>query len=401
MSRSRNFTCYITSDDRDAIVKSLENKVTWYIGQDETGAHGMKHIQLMFGYKNAKTVDAVIKQTQIATVQIVRDPEATLQYCTDDRKRDPHGKVHAYGNVPAFSKKADKSLIEEAIETGDYDAAMKIIEDKDPIYYISNQKKLSVYFASKFDKSDKGLYDINQFVVSRIHDFKLVHVFIGSTGLGKTQFALSHFKNPLHIRDKEDWRRFSTTTDGIILDDLDFPKWSPLTFLKLLDIENPITQNIKYGSVRVPAGIPRIICVNHEELLWPGNIHEETRSACMRRMKIHHFHGKLFGPKPSPEKDYSKYFQKYQRPPVPVLGESRKNNHFRSPEVALPVPTTSHVDEKENNFRSPEVDFRSSEGLNLTQEIFPTSTNLSFLNSEFGVDTVDFASHVNDIFKDL
>ncbi|KAK9722557.1 hypothetical protein QE152_g19596 [Popillia japonica] len=116
MSRSRNFTCYISSPDQDAIVKSLENKVTWYIGQDEVGAHGMKHIQLMFGYKNAKTVDAVIKQTQITTVQIVRDPEATLQYCTDDRKRDPQGKVHAYGNIPAFSKKADKSLIEEAID---------------------------------------------------------------------------------------------------------------------------------------------------------------------------------------------------------------------------------------------------------------------------------------------
>ncbi|GJQ68733.1 hypothetical protein Trydic_g15350, partial [Trypoxylus dichotomus] len=89
---------------------------------------------------------------------------------------------------------------------------------------------------------------------------------------------------PLHVRDDEDWRRLTRTTDGIVLDDLDFRKWSPATYLKLLDIAKPVTQNIKYGSVRVPAGTPRFLIVNSMDMLWPARMHPATKMACERAL---------------------------------------------------------------------------------------------------------------------
>ncbi|GJQ77740.1 hypothetical protein Trydic_g5901, partial [Trypoxylus dichotomus] len=148
-----------------------------------------------------------------------------------------------------------KHLIEAAVSTGTYDAAMRMVETNDPVWYIGAQKMLSNYFESKFQivdrqNADRSAYGRETFVREFVTDFRTVRVLVGRTGLGKTEYALAHFRQLLYVRDDEDWRRLTRTTDGIVLDDLDFRKWSPATYLKLLNIAKPVTQNIKYGSVR-------------------------------------------------------------------------------------------------------------------------------------------------------
>lgn len=297
-SRYRTFNTMLVGTDRNEKLKNMEGYVDWYIGQNETSKNGMEHIQLMFGFKFNKTLEAVIKKLKDENIQITNDPNAMLKYCTNEEKRDKDTEILVYGDVPNFSRKCNNEMIESALACPTYEEAMKYMESNDVLYFIQNQKKLSFYFEQKYNKNDHSLYKKEDFDMPLIPIPKnIVLVFIGATGLGKTQFALAHFKYPLHIRDKEDWRRLNGITDGIVLDDLDFANWSPLTFLKLLDVENPITQNVKYGSVRIRAGLPRIICCNHEDLLWPKNIHDETKAACKRRMVIHTFHTKLFGVK--------------------------------------------------------------------------------------------------------
>lgn len=292
--KSRNFCAYIAGENKREIVNEWMQEADWLIGQDEVGSHGLEHIQVMMGFKNARSLNAVRNKFQNANIQIVSDPEKMLKYVTDESKRAEGGELYNSGDVPSFIRKVNKSVIDEALKEPSFEDAMALIENTDKIFFIQNQKKLHFYFTQKFDSHDVALFKPNEFNMSCFTNFDKVLVFIGATGLGKTQFALAHFKYPLHVRDKEDWRRFSTKITGIILDDLDFPSWSPLTFLKLLDTETPITQNVKYGSVRIPSGIPRIICVNHEDLLWPRTIHEETRKACERRITIHYFYDKLF-----------------------------------------------------------------------------------------------------------
>ncbi|GJQ87271.1 hypothetical protein Trydic_g8738, partial [Trypoxylus dichotomus] len=167
-----------------------------------------------------------------------------------------------------------KHLIKAAVSTGTYDPAMRMIVDH--LY------------------ADRSAYGRETFVREFVTDFRTVRVLVGRTGLGKTEYALAHFRQLLHVRDDEDWRRLTRTTDGIVLDDLDYRKWSPATYLKFLDIAKPVTQNIKYGSVRVPAGTPRFLIVNSMDLLWPARMHPATKMACERRMTVEHLVEPLF-----------------------------------------------------------------------------------------------------------
>lgn len=250
----------------------------------------------MFGFTNPRSLNATQTLMQDQGIQPVFDSNSMAKYVTDETKRAEDGELISWGEVPTFRNKVTTNLIEEALAEGSYEKAMNHIEINDRLYYISHNKQLSLYFTQKFQISDQSLYHPDDFNIPPMNDILAtrVLVFIGPTGIGKTQFALSHFQRPLHIRDKEDWGRYSNQTDGIVLDDLDFPNWSPLTFLKLLDMEMPITQNIKYGHVRIAANTPRIICCNDEDLLWPKNIHPETRNACMRRIHIAEFRTPLY-----------------------------------------------------------------------------------------------------------
>lgn len=335
--KGRHFCAYIRGEDRKETLKGFESHVKYYIGQEEVGAHGMPHLQIMFGFNNPRTLSGVINLLKFPNIEEVVDPEAMLKYCTNEEKRD--GDLLCYGTIPSFNKKVSKNIIDDALATGNYEDAMQLVENTDKIYYIQNQKKLCLYFTQKFDSADKSLYSALDFNRRLETDFSKCIVLIGSTGLGKTQYALSHFKNPLHVRDREDWRRYSNTIDGIVLDDLDFPMWSALTFLKLLDIENPITQSVKYGCVRIKPGTPRIICVNHEELLWPRNIHDETREACHRRMKIIKIYGPLFSKNKRTMDDRSP--QKSQHPQkVQAKCSTSKQELFQLPEL-----TQEEIDE--------------------------------------------------------
>lgn len=149
--------------------------------------------------------------------------------------------------------------------------------------------------SSKFKEDvDIALYDISQFNRSPITDFSKTMVLVGPTGIGKTQYALAHFKNPLLIKDKNDYIRYSRHTDGIIYDDLSFTSWNPMTFLHMVENETAITQDVKFGHVRIRANIPKFILVNSKKLLWPRDIIKETKDACLRRMIIHYMHSPLY-----------------------------------------------------------------------------------------------------------
>lgn len=208
-SRHRIFTCYIRKElegIEESPLKPFADHCLWYIGQDEIGNHGLPHIQLMFGFKNAKTVSAAQKLLNNFNIEPVHDTMATYKYVTDETKRDPHGETYSFGDIPSFKKKMNDSLIDKALNEKTYEQAMSLIENEDKLYYINHQKQLSLYFTQKFSTGDTAHYNISQFTQKPYTEWLKTHVlvFIGETGIGKTQFSLAHFKNPLLIRDKED-----------------------------------------------------------------------------------------------------------------------------------------------------------------------------------------------------
>lgn len=291
--RGRHFMVVLPTSKSEEAFRILENKCVYYIGQQERGNEGSEHYQLVVGFGYQKTVSAVSKMLNIQTVEIVRDLRSAIMYCTKLQTRI--GDIMEFGDVPNTDYAGHNKLVLEASKKDSYEEAMAYLEDADLMFFLSHKKTIGPWLSSKFRQDvDAPLYEMSQFNKSAITNFSKTIVLIGPTGVGKTQYALAHFNNPLLIRDKNDYIRYNRHTDGIIFDDLAFTSWNPMTFLHMVENETPITQDVKFGHVRIRANIPKFILVNSEELLWPRDIIKETKDACLRRMIIFNIRAPLF-----------------------------------------------------------------------------------------------------------
>lgn len=286
MGRYRHFTGILPNTYN---ISELDNITTirYYKGQDIKNG-----IKIIIGFHEAKTITAVFKIIKEKTLQPCKDIQGELERVTCDEERT--GKIYMYGKQPSLNRDNYNTTIREALQEKNQEEALKTIEEKDAYFYMTHKKQLMNYMEEKYHKGDQGSYKPEQFNRPMETDFTKTIVFVGPTGLGKTQYALAHFTEPLHVRDKCDYSRYNTKTDGIVMDDLSTHQWNPLTFLKLIEIETAVTQDVKYGMARIRAGCPRIICCNSEELLWPDKITSETKAACDRRLKIIHITTPLY-----------------------------------------------------------------------------------------------------------
>lgn len=300
------------------------NLVRWAVGQEEgtPGPRG-KYIRVALMTKKQYTLRRARALFRRLTARL--RPGAAIRgavvLASDITRRAPGTDLLEYGDYPRLSNDDDDDdsddddeddganndmskrdlILEEALKFNTTREAMHYIKQKDRLWYISSQKQIRHFIEGEIiDASNRGIYDRAQFntptldLMSPDHLNKAV-VLIGPTGMGKTQWALAHFSNPVHIRDKNDYARITDRTDGIVLDDLDQMHWQPLTLLKLVECETNITMNIKYGSKIIPAGMPRFIIANSWELFWPQNFKQESIDAVERRVVSYVIRSKLYG----------------------------------------------------------------------------------------------------------
>lgn len=117
----------------------------------------------------------------------------------------------------------------------------------------------------------------------------------GRPNAGKTNFALDHFKYPLLVRHTEDLKRFNPRIDGLVFDDLSFAKWSPQNVIHLVDCAEDSTINVKYGSVTLPAGMPRIFTCNRSFDEWvPSECSADEKEAIRRRVIVLNVQANLY-----------------------------------------------------------------------------------------------------------
>jgi len=89
----------------------------------------------------------------------------------------------------------------------------------------------------------------------------MVYVIQGPTGIGKTQFALAHFENPLFISHIDDLKKFDGH-DGLVFDDCDYRHWDRTHQIHLIDTKQERTIHARYSNARRPANIPMIFTTN-------------------------------------------------------------------------------------------------------------------------------------------
>jgi len=116
------------------------------------------------------------------------------------------------------------------------------------------------------------------FAFNKLTDFTRTICILGNPGIGKSEYAKWCLPNAIRITKLEqllDVRDIQKR--GIIFDDFDFRKFSREEQIHLLDNTLPVTLQVRYRNVYIPAHTPKIICCN----FFPFNRDE---AAFMRRI---------------------------------------------------------------------------------------------------------------------
>lgn len=89
-------------------------------------------------------------------------------------------------------------------------------------------------------------------------------VLMGPSNIGKTQFAKSHFNNPLFISQMDRLKEFKPDVhDGIIFDDMDFTHMPRSSQIHITDFEEQRDIHSRYANAVVPAETKKIFTCNH------------------------------------------------------------------------------------------------------------------------------------------
>lgn len=284
-------------------------EVNWIIGQEEVSENDYHHLQFVVMFNQTRSLNQAKIALFSENVVPVKDLKQAVAYCTKLASRKEGTDVFTQGPVPdnvleapADSQNARKrKLLEEAQTLESKDLALKKIREEDPLWYISQGKQLGAYLSEVMQEaSNKSNYTSDQFNVPPLEvDRKRAIVIVGPTGIGKTQWALAHFNNPVHVRDKNDYCRMGDTTDGLVIDDMPFHQWDPLSLLRLVDVEVDITQDVKYSHRVIRKGMPRFIISNGWRLFWNPRTPQVTAEAIARRCVAYVVKTSLFGDTPA------------------------------------------------------------------------------------------------------
>lgn len=285
----RTYTVALPKDKEHFLDLWKKNdKIRYITGQEERSETGYEHFQLLIGFNRKCRLTTAKKELGIDYVEVCENIHATAQYVS--KSATSTGNFIRHGEIPkhsAVGKSHKEDLLKQALDTNSVAGALSCIEKENPIWYISCGKQLGAYFEEKFSTGNQSKYNLESFQVPPIvFDEKRVVIIFGPTGLGKTQWALAHFKKPVHVRDRNDYLRIGPNTDGLVFDDMTFANWDPLTLLRILDIENDVTQNVKYAHRIIKAGMKRIFLCNSLRLFFNSKTLLETQLAIARRIRI-------------------------------------------------------------------------------------------------------------------
>jgi hypothetical protein len=174
-----------------------------------------------------------------------------------------------------FGKKRGAKNIAEAIRIAktleSYEAAMDYMSSYSIRYVIRHRLKLSREFTQAFMKPDVSEYSLNTFnrspIEKNILNTKLV-ILVGSSGMGKTNYALAHFTRGAVILSKYDYCKITVNTDAVIFH-MNFNTMPVADVMAFCNLNVPTKLKIKYGTTCLQPHIPRIVCVLKESDFWP------------------------------------------------------------------------------------------------------------------------------------
>ncbi len=275
----------------EAIWRKWEEAEMLYLcGQEEKTSTKLPHYQAFVQFKQRKRQTGVVKifpsgQWRVEAAKGTLEKNQT--YCNKTESRI--GSFLKFGEPVIAGKTTELTAIKNKIDDG---CQIRDLWENHWDAMVRHSKGVKEGMRVLQAVEVEADYDMKEFGAWKsIDDWSTSHIFAGPTGIGKTQFALAHFKKPMLISHIDqlgiiDW----ANCDGLVFDDMHFEgnadgkgRWSTSSQIHLVDIDMKRAINIKYGYAEIPAHTKKIFTTNAEG----GMCLDLATDAISRRCTVH------------------------------------------------------------------------------------------------------------------
>lgn len=148
-------------------------------------------------------------------------------------------------------------------------AGMVMLMEEHPEVFFDKGQRIEAMLTKRLGIAATVAFKLSDFTKPPL-DLSIAHVLRGKSHIGKTEFALAHFRYPVLVRRIEDLKNISLRTDGVVFDDIRFThpdntKKLNLTSeetVHLLDMNHASSTEARYKDAEIPAKMPRIFTTN-------------------------------------------------------------------------------------------------------------------------------------------
>lgn len=277
---------------------------------EETGSEGTRHFQGFVIFKKAQRLSSLKKLLARAHWEKCQGTvEQNVAYCKKGNQSHEEWKqlgtmgpnygidanFREVGEIPEVKKvNAKKRNFGDALVAPTVKEGMEIIKEREPDSYLLHgeaiERNLKRSHTAPFIKT----YTLDMFNHDPLVFDKNATLVYGPTNCGKTSFVLAHFVNPLVCSHIDKLKTLSPDNDAIIFDDMSFKHWPKEAIIHLLDYELDREINVRYGTVSIPAKIPKVFTHNTPNPFYDDEIDEDQKQAIERRLSRFHVLNKLY-----------------------------------------------------------------------------------------------------------
>lgn len=248
----------------------LKEKIGYMCGQPEKTKEGKKHYQIYVQFKQPQRATAIIKMFQPGqwnNKPADDNQKECIKYVSKEDTRI--GDFQEFGLKKEERKSTELKIIKEKIQAG---VSMKTLCEDHWDTMVRYYKGI-VWAKTKLESCDsRPKFKLEQFPTWKpITDWSKTHILYGASQIGKTEFALAHFKNPLLVSHIDQLKNLEKRHDGIVFDDMDFMgsndtppkgKWSLSSQIHMVDQNHLRAINVKHTVAIIPAHTKKIFTTN-------------------------------------------------------------------------------------------------------------------------------------------